>query len=133
VTATVHARLPERRVGNIRFATIGEGRLWVVSEIATLDSSDTAISAIDPTTGETVTTFEVGGALSLEQASYGDVAVGSGAVWVAVQHQDEVRRFDAATGRLVDRIELPEPIALAVDARTVWVASTDVVRVDPYR
>jgi outer membrane protein assembly factor BamB len=124
-TATVTARLPERRVGVIRLATIAEGRLWVVSESATLESADTVITAIDPATGETVSTFEVGGAVVLEAAVHGDVAVGSGAVWVALQYEDEVRRFDPADGTLVDRIELPEPIALAVDGGTLWVGSAD--------
>ena len=78
-----------------------------------------------------MTTFEVGGVVSLEAVSpenlqviYGDVAVGSGAVWVSLQRQDEVRRFDL-TGRLVDRIKVPQPTALAVDDGTVWVGSAD--------
>jgi sugar lactone lactonase YvrE len=53
------------------------------------------------------------------------VAVGSGSVWVALEGADEVRRFDATTGRLLDRFPLPEPTALAVDGRTVWVATAD--------
>ena len=130
VAPTASPRLPERRDGRLLFAISAEGRLWVVSEIYAPED-DTAISAIDPATGRTVTTFEVGGAVSLEAVSpadaqgiYGDVAVGSGAVWVSLQRQDEVRRFDL-TGRLVDRIKLPQPTALAVDDGTVWVGSAD--------
>jgi streptogramin lyase len=53
------------------------------------------------------------------------VAVGSGAVWVALQGEDQVKRFDAATCELLDRIRLPEPTALAVDDQTLWVATAD--------
>jgi streptogramin lyase len=132
VTATVSPRLPEGRDGNLLFTISAEGRLWVVSELLPPKSDDTAISVIDPATGQTVNRFEVGGPISLEgvtdggfQAIYGDVAVGSGAVWVSLQRQDEVRRFDPATGRLVDTVPLPKPTALAVDDGTVWVGSAD--------
>jgi outer membrane protein assembly factor BamB len=131
VAPTASPRLPERRDGRLLFAISAEGRLWVVSAIYA-PKDDTAISAIDPATGQTVTTFEVGGVVSLEAVSpdnaqviYGDVAVGSGAVWVSLQRQNEVRRFDSATGRLVDGIKLPKPTALAVDDGTVWVGSAD--------
>jgi outer membrane protein assembly factor BamB len=130
VAPTASPRLPERRDGRLLFAISAQGRLWVVSEIYAPED-DTAISAIDPATGRTVTTFEVGGVVSQEAVSpdnrqliYGDVAVGSGAVWVSLQRQDEVRRFDL-TGRLVDRIKVPQPTALAVDHGTVWVGSAD--------
>jgi outer membrane protein assembly factor BamB len=130
VAPTASPRLPEHRDGRLLFAISAEGRLWVVSAIYAPED-DTAISAIDPATGQTVTTFEVGGVVSLEAVSpdnasviYGDVAVGSGAVWVSLQRQDEVRRFDL-TGRLVDNIKLPKPTGLAVDDGTVWVGSAD--------
>jgi sugar lactone lactonase YvrE len=55
----------------------------------------------------------------------GDLAVGSGAVWVALQGDDQVKRFDAATGKLLDQFPLAEPTALAVDGKTLWVATAD--------
>jgi streptogramin lyase len=126
VTATVHARLPERRVGNIRFATIGEGRLWVVSEIATLDSSDTAISAIDPTTGETVTTFEVG---------EGHPHPGrAGGLWLLTADA-RVLRLDRRTGRVVSLVPGSFTATdLAVGPEGVWVYDQRqgaVLRIDP--
>jgi hypothetical protein len=46
------------------FATVAEGRLWVVhlrpDELGP-DFRETAISAIDPSTGKTLTTFGFGG------------------------------------------------------------------------
>jgi outer membrane protein assembly factor BamB len=46
-------------------------------------------------------------------------------VWVALEGADEVKRFDAATGKLLDRFPLPEPTGLPVDGETVWVATAD--------
>jgi streptogramin lyase len=110
--------------GDLVFATVAEGRLWVVH--GTPGARETAVSAIDPSTGQTVTTFGLGGDITQEWlTSPGDLAVGSGAVWVALQTEDQIKRFDAATGKLLDRIRLPAPTALAVNGQTLWVATAD--------
>jgi streptogramin lyase len=107
-----------KKQGPLAYATVAEGRLWVVLQRYTSE-----ISAIDPSTGQTLLTIRFGGYVLMEHGSRGDVAVGSGAVWAALQGEDQVERFDAATGKLLDRIRLPEPTALAVDGQTLWVAT----------
>jgi DNA-binding beta-propeller fold protein YncE len=108
--------------GGLAFATVAEGRLWVVLYGGPRMS---VISAIDPSTGRLLTTMKVGGWILREHGTQGDVAVGSGAVWAALQGDDQVRRIDAATGELLDRYPLKEPTALAVDGQTAWVATAD--------
>jgi sugar lactone lactonase YvrE len=77
VQASFTASFALRRDGGLVFATVGEGRLWVVY------------------------------------------------AWGIDEGANEVRRFDATTGRLLDRFPLPESTALAVDGRTVWVATAE--------
>jgi DNA-binding beta-propeller fold protein YncE len=125
-TGRVQASFPVYSVTeptDARFTTAADGRLWVIYRSPDFDG--TAISAIDPSTNETLTTFELGGLALQEVSSQGDLAVGSGAVWVALEGDDEVRRLDAATGKLLDRWPLPKPTALAVDGQTLWVATAD--------
>jgi streptogramin lyase len=110
-------------LGTLIFATFADGRLWVVH--LQEGSSGHGISAIDPSTGGSTNTFSVGGAVFEGSGIDGDLAVGAGAVWVALPAGDEVRRFDAVTGRLRDRIPFPGPTALALDDRTLWVATAD--------
>jgi streptogramin lyase len=109
-------------LGGLAYAMVAEGRLWVVHQWG---SDETAISAVDPSTSRTLTTIAFGGYALLDLANTGDVAVGSGAIWVALQGEDQVKRFDADTGKLLDRFPLPEPTALAVDGQTLWVATAD--------
>jgi streptogramin lyase len=109
-------------LGGLLLAMVAEGRLWVVHAGG---PNETAISAVDSSTSRTLTTCGFGGYALLDLAKPGDVAIGSGAVWVALQGEDQVKRFDAATCELLDRIRLPEPTALAVDGQTVWVATAD--------
>ena len=54
------------------------------------DSS--AISVIDPSTGRVLTTFGFGGIALSSLGTPGNLAIGAGAVWVAVQGEDEVQR-----------------------------------------
>jgi streptogramin lyase len=101
---------------------VAEGRLWVVHQWG---MDETTISAVDPSTNTTLTTFGFGGFALQELGKQGDVVVGSGAVWVALEGEDHVKRLDAATGKLVDRYPLDAPTALAVDGQTLWVATSD--------
>jgi DNA-binding beta-propeller fold protein YncE len=110
--------------GDLVFATVADGKLWVVH--GTPGARETAISAIDPSSSHTLTTFGFGGDVIQEWlAKPGDVAVGAGAVWVALQGEDQVKRFDVATGELLGTIPLPQPTAMAIDGTTVWVATAD--------
>jgi streptogramin lyase len=109
--------------GELGVATVDEGRLWVVAHEG---GSRSTILAIDPSTSQPLFGRDLGGlVLSPYGNQGGDLAVGAGAVWAAVQGADEVRRIEAATGKLLDRYRLPEPTALAVDGRIVWVATAD--------
>jgi streptogramin lyase len=109
-------------LGGLVYAMVVEGRLWVVHAGG---PNESAISAVDPSTNKTLTTIKFGGYALLDVANTGDVTVGSGAVWVALEGEDQVRRLDAATGKLLDEYPLPKPTALAVDGQTLWVATAD--------
>jgi streptogramin lyase len=108
--------------GDLGLATVAKGRLWVLLH---RNAGGTAILAIDPSTSQTLTSFQVGGLLLNPNGNPGDLAVEAGAVWVALESRDEVRRFDAATGKLLDRMSFPRPAALAVDGQTLWLATAD--------
>jgi streptogramin lyase len=109
-------------MGGLVYAMVAEGRLWVVHAGG---PNESAISTVDPSTNKTLTTIKFGGYALLDVANTGDVAVGSGAVWVALQGEDQVKRFEAATGKLLDQFPLKEPTAVAVDDQTAWVATGD--------
>jgi DNA-binding beta-propeller fold protein YncE len=108
--------------GRLVFATVAEGRLWVAYNVS---YDETAVAVVDPSTGRALTTMRFGGFVIDVLAKPGDLAIGSGAVWVALQGEDHVKRLDAATGKLLDRYPLDEPTALAVDGQTLWVATGD--------
>jgi DNA-binding beta-propeller fold protein YncE len=108
--------------GRLVFATVAEGRLWVAYNVS---YDETAVAVIDPSTGRAMTTVRFGGFVLDPLGKQGDLAIGSGAVWVALEGEDHVKRLDAATGKLLDRYPLDEPTALAVDGQTLWVATGD--------
>jgi DNA-binding beta-propeller fold protein YncE len=114
----------EGREGRLRllYATVAEGRLWVVHYG---DKDESVVTAVDPSTGRVVATVPLGGSVLDPYGKPGDLAIGPGAVWVALQGDDQVRRIDPATGKLLDRYALKEPTALAVDGQTAWVATAD--------
>jgi streptogramin lyase len=121
-TGRVQASFNATAGGGLAFATVAEGRLWVVHGRGW---DQTAISVIDPSTGRTLNTYGSGGNALQSIGTPGNLAIGAGAVWAALHGADEVKQYDPATGKLLDRFPLPEPTALAVDGRTVWVASVD--------
>ena len=108
--------------GRFVSAMVAEGRLWVVHNVG---YDETAVTAIDPSTGRVQPTIRFGGFVLDSLGKQGDLAIGSGAVWVALEGEDQVKRLDAATGKLLDRYPLDEPTALAVDGQTLWVATGD--------
>jgi virginiamycin B lyase len=88
-------------------------------------STAQAGSTIDPSTTQAVTSISPRANFIEDQAQPGDVVAGSGSVWIALQAQDRVARFDAATGKLLGHLPLPHPTALAIDGRTLWVTTAD--------
>gem|GEM_PF-2215728 len=106
--------------GRLVSATVAEGRLWVVHNVG---FDETAVTAVDPSTGRALTTIRFGGFVLDALGKQGDLAIGSGAVWVALEGEDRVKRLDAATGKLLDQISLDAPTALAVDGQTLWAAT----------
>jgi DNA-binding beta-propeller fold protein YncE len=114
----------EGREGRLRFlyATVAKGRLWVVYYGP---KNESVVTAVDPATGRVVATVPLGGYVFDPYGKPGDLTIGSGAVWVALQGDNQVRRLDAATGKLLARFPLKEPTALAVDGQTAWVATAD--------
>jgi streptogramin lyase len=108
--------------GRLVSTTVAEGRLWVVHNVGV---DETAVTAIDPSTGQAPTTIRFGGFVLDALGKEGDLAIGSGAVWVALEGEDRVKRLDAATGKLLDQIPLDAPTALAVDGQTLWVATRE--------
>lgn len=86
----------------------------------------------DSTDGETpLPSFAVNGS-----ALTPGIAVGSGAVWVAVYDTGQVWRIDPATRKPTDIIRVgATPTGVAADAGAVWVANTlagTVSRIDPH-
>jgi streptogramin lyase len=108
--------------GRLVSALAAEGRLWVVHNVS---FDETAVTAVDPSTGRALTTIRFGGFVLDALGKQGDLAIGSGAVWVALEGEDHVKRLDAATGKLLDRYPLEEPTALAVDGQMLWVGTGD--------
>jgi streptogramin lyase len=131
VQGSVRVRLPADAA--LFLATVGDGKLWVVYAIGDNDpevfgvdlSTAQAASTIDPSTSPAVTTIRPRANFIEDQAQPGDIVAGSGSVWIALQAHDQVARFDAATGKLLREIPLPHPTALALDDRTLWVATAD--------
>jgi streptogramin lyase len=108
--------------GRLVYAMVAEGRLWVVHNVGI---DETAITPVDPSTGQALPTIRFGGFVLDPLGKPGDLAIGSGAVWVALEGEHHVKRLDATTGKLLDQYPLREPTALAVDGQTLWVATGD--------
>jgi streptogramin lyase len=131
VQGSVRVQLPAD--GALFSATVGDGKLWVVYAVGDKDPEVFGIdlsmiqpgSTIDPSTTRGVTTIRPRGNFIEDQAQPGDIVAGSGSVWVALQAQDQLARFDAATGKLLRQFPLQHPTALALDGQTLWVATAD--------
>jgi hypothetical protein len=91
--AAVRPCRPTRpRESSFAFATAAGGRLWVVH---TLGIDHAAVTAVDPSTGRILTHFGVGGFGLDALHRPGDLAVASGAVWVALRGEGNIKRVDA--------------------------------------
>jgi DNA-binding beta-propeller fold protein YncE len=104
---------------------LGAGGLWVLDD-------DGRVTRVDPASGEPGEPVKVGARLLEPQD--GQLAVGEGAVWVALVEQDTVVRIDPRSRRLL-RIPVPPGIAgdIAAGAGYVWLVDEDgrLVRIDP--
>jgi len=94
--------------------------IWVTSESG-------VVHKLDPATGKTILSVEVG-----EDADY--VTAGSGSIWVSCYLDDRLWRLDPATGKVTQTIPVGTGAqGMAVDGSTVWVANYDsgrLLRVD---
>jgi actin-like ATPase involved in cell morphogenesis/streptogramin lyase len=84
------------------------------------------VARLDPTSGQTLGTIDVG-------PDPVDIAFGEGALWVTARVQNAVLRLDPATNQFV-AIDLGRPpVNIAVGAGAVWVTMADegLFRIDP--
>jgi glutamine cyclotransferase len=127
-------------VGVAHEVTSGFGSLWAPSGAA--DPAEASILRVDPSTGEVIATVSTP---FLDSAALLDpdpprVAVGVGAVWVAVTDRNgattrgRIMRIDPASNRVVGEIAIETPAAgLAAGAGAVWVTDGlgTLYRIDP--
>ena len=114
---TVGRRAPSRRTSRI---DLGAGSVWHLS-------GNAQIARFDPRTGEArqigaeefLLVFQDG-----LQTQLSDVAFGFGSLWLTNQAGNSVTEFDPGTDRVVSQVAVGgAPIAIAVRARTLWVAN----------
>jgi DNA-binding beta-propeller fold protein YncE len=94
--------------------------IWISSE-------NGLVHKLDPATGKTILSVQVG-----EDADY--VTAGSGSIWVSCYQDERLWRLDPATGTVLQTIPVGTGAqGMAVDGSTVWVANYDtgkLLRVD---
>jgi len=107
VVETIDLRGSNELVPNTTFAVAaGAGGVWV-------GSGEGTVLRLDPATGETVTSIDVGGnAVGL--------AVGEGAVWAAVVTERAVR-IEPRTNTVTAEVSVGLPVTLAAGEGAVWV------------
>jgi len=93
---------------------VGAGAVWAVGDAGT-------VARIDPATDQVAATIRVAG----ETAGARAVAVGAGAVWVAVASPGVLVRVDPASNRVTATVPLGrplrDPVGVAVAGGAVWV------------
>jgi virginiamycin B lyase len=105
----VVSRIPVGR--SPKFMTIGEGALWVQNR------GDGSVSRVDPRTNR-----EVARIATHAPTPYGDIAVGDGAVWLAVD-STPITRIDARTNAVVYQVAGGSGAdAIRVGFGALWVA-----------
>jgi YVTN family beta-propeller protein len=113
------------------------GAIWVANRGALAQQKlvPPSLSRIDPATNQVVATIQLGP----DRACCSDhisVAVGAGAVWVAVPNLSGVVRVDPATNKVVATIKMKGPCGfLTATDQAVWVAGAHctpaIARLDP--
>lgn len=103
--------------GPFRGVTTGEGFVWVP------DVGAKKLYQIDPKTNAVVKTFDLP-----ISGSEGSIAVGDGAVWIAVDNKDgrsrEMKRLDVKSGKISATIPLPDGAAgVTFENHTAYVTS----------
>ena len=105
-----------------RFLAVGEGAVW------TLNQGDGTVSRVDPKTNRVVATIATG-----VPGPGGDIAVGSGSVWVTMD-EFPLMRIDLATNKVVQQWVGPGGDSLRVGLGSVWLTNhkqQNVWRVSP--
>jgi hypothetical protein len=99
--------------GNPEGIAAGAGSVWVASPDAYEDGRASLLSRIDPRTGN-VERIRVRGYVM-------GLAVGAGGVWLVDWHLPMLQRIDPASRERTATVEVPQPVAVAVDGdRTLW-------------
>jgi len=94
-----------------------ETAIWVAS-----GCKHTYVARIDPLTNQIVATTDAG-------ARTGALALGFGSLWGT---GDGLYRIDPATNKLTGRLTFPNPRAISIGARSIWVGSgNNLLRVTP--
>jgi DNA-binding beta-propeller fold protein YncE len=89
---------------------LGEGELWIAL------AEKNQVVAIDPDTGATTSTINVGHRPT-------SIAIGAGAIWVANSSDGTISQIDPLQKKVTTTIHLNHPVsAVAVSGRTIWVA-----------
>jgi DNA-binding beta-propeller fold protein YncE len=87
------------------------------------------VTRIDPKTNAVVATIDVG-------RGFGQMAIGSNAIWVVNHDYATISKIDPQTNKVVDTIDLHGPFgALTVTPDAVWVGSlaqNAIIRIDPH-
>jgi len=108
---------------HVESIAVGKDAVWAVG-----DALDRRLWRNDPKTGRP------NRAVRLNFVP-GEVAVGSGGVWVAAQLDDDIVRVDPLTGQTLAAIKVGRGVSgLAVGAAAVWVANAidrTIMRIDP--
>lgn len=111
-------------LGPVRPLAIGEGGIWIA------DTGSNTVFKVDPANDSVV--FKAKASLLSVQSP---IAVGAGSLWmVTAEHAERVvTRFDAVTGEVQARIELPDGSSgVAFNGSSVWAAGRNVIyRIDP--
>ncbi len=105
---------------------VADGAVWVAGR--------STVTKIDSTAGQMLGSAPVGAATSAETSS---IAVGNGAVWVAVSSGDSVARIDEESVATTKTFPVGRgPTGIALDDGAVWVANSrdgTITRLDPGR
>jgi DNA-binding beta-propeller fold protein YncE len=97
---------------------IARGRLWVTS------FRSNKLRVIDRARDRVIRTVTIA-----EGAN--DIVADGNDVWIAATRAGTVLRLDARTGRVRARLEVPRPVAVALNERSVWVGSRNPVSGQP--
>ncbi len=118
-TQTVSAPIPLQAPSGLHYSAqaiaYGYHALWIGGGLP----SGLVLLKVDPTTARIMKSVPVG------PDTQDSIAVGEGGVWVSDQISNTVTEFDPRTLRLLHRIHIGGPIAIAVGFGSLWVCAAD--------